>query len=148
MQPGLTADAIVVAHFAFIAFVLLGGLMVLWRRWIAALHLPALAWGAYTELTSTVCPLTPLENALRQAAGQAGYGGDFVGHYLVGLIYPPGLTPSIQLVIGIALLAFNACVYALAWRRARRPRGRHRMLRFNWRRACGAPARSSAPPGR
>ena len=66
------------------------------------MHLPAAAWAAYTEFSGTICPLTPLENALRQRAGDAGYAGGFVEHYLIPLIYPAGLTPSIQLGAGIA----------------------------------------------
>jgi len=132
MLARLLADGIVVLHLAFIAFVFVGGVAV-WRRPIVALfHLPALAWGVYVELTATVCPLTPLENALRHAAGQAGYEGTFVEHYVLPIVYPPGLTPGVQAMLGAALIALNGAVYALAWRRARS------------RRACGAPTRSSA----
>jgi len=117
MGARLLADLVVLFHFAFIAFVVAGGLLVLWRpRW-AWFHLPALAWGTYTELTATICPLTPLENALRREAGTAGYTGGFVEHYVVPTIYPAGLTPSAQAWIGAALIAINATLYALAWRR-------------------------------
>ena len=130
------ADAVVVLHLAFIAFVFAGGVLVCWRPLVALLHLPALAWGVYVELTATICPLTPLENALRRAAGDAGYAGTFVDRYVAPVVYPPGLTPDTQAVIGAALVALNAGLYALAWRRARS------------RRACGAPTRSSALQGR
>src|SRR6185369_6080685 len=117
MIARLFADAIVVLHLAFIAFVFLGGFLV-WRRPVAALaHLPALAWGIYVELTATVCPLTPLENALRHAAGQAGYAGTFVDRYVAPIVYPPGLTPGMQAMLGAILIASNAVLYALAWRR-------------------------------
>jgi hypothetical protein len=114
------ADAVVLFHFAFIVFVLAGGLLVLQRTWWAALHLPAAAWGAYTEFTATICPLTPLENALRRSAGQAGYEGGFVEQYLIPVIYPAGLTPALQLWLGLAVVAVNAIVYAVAWRRRAR----------------------------
>jgi hypothetical protein len=113
------ADAVVLVHLAFILFVLLGGVLVLRHPRIAWLHVPALAWGVYTELTSTVCPLTPLENVLRRAAGEEGYAGTFVDRYLVPLIYPPGLTPGMQVGIGAGLLAANIVLYAVALRRAR-----------------------------
>ena len=71
----------------------------------AALHLPAVAWGAFTEFTGTVCPLTPLENSFRRAAGAAGYEGGFIEHYIVPLIYPAGLTPRVQVVLGLVVLA-------------------------------------------
>jgi hypothetical protein len=113
----LLADATVAFHFAFIAFVVLGGLFVLRKRWIAWLHLPAVAWVVYLELAGAICPLTPLENALRARAGEAGYEGGFIEHYLMAIIYPAGLTPQVQVVLGVAVLALNAVVYAVAWRR-------------------------------
>jgi len=113
------ADAVVVSHLAFIAFVLAGGVLVItWRRRVAWLHLPAVAWAAYAEFTATICPLTPLENALRLRAGQSGYAGGFVEHYLIPIIYPAGLTPNAQGVLGAVVIAVNLLFYAIAWRRA------------------------------
>lgn len=116
MSPSLLADLVLVGHLAFLAFVILGGFLV-WR-WprVAVLHLPALTWGGWIELTGGVCPLTPLENRLRRAAGEAGYQDSFIEHYLVPVIYPPGLTHEIQIGLGVALLVGNAAVYAWAWR--------------------------------
>ena len=119
MSARVLADVVLAAHFAFIAFVVAGGLLVLWRRAIALVHLPAVAWAAYTEFTSTICPLTPWEQALRARAGEAGYTGGFVEHYLLPLIYPEALTPRVQLALGLAVLALNAGVYALVWWRKR-----------------------------
>lgn len=118
MIARLGADMVVLLHAAFIAFVVLGGLLALRDvRW-AWLHLPAAAWGAYAEITATVCPLTPLENALRQRAGGAGYDGGFVEHYLIPLIYPAGLTPAHQRWIGVLVIAVNLAAYAFVlWRR-------------------------------
>lgn len=117
MRDRLLADAVVVVHLAFILFVLFGGLLVLWRPRVAWLHLPALAWGIYAEATSTICPLTPLENALRRAAGEAGYAGGFVEEYVIRVIYPPGLTPAIQVAIAVGLVVLNVAVYALVLHR-------------------------------
>ena len=116
MCDRLLADAVVVVHFAFIAFVVAGGLLVIVKRWWALLHLPAAAWAAYTEFTGTICPLTPLENELRRKAGEAGYAGGFVEHYLIPLIYPAGLTASTQFWLGLAVIGVNVFVYAMAWR--------------------------------
>ncbi|QQX84265.1 DUF2784 domain-containing protein [Cupriavidus necator] len=113
------ADLVVIVHGLFILFVVAGGLLVLrWPR-VAWLHLPAAAWGVLIEWSGGICPLTPLENTLRQAAGQAGYSGGFVERYLLPLIYPAGLTPAVQLWLGAVVLALNVAVYALWWRRRR-----------------------------
>ena len=108
----LAADAVLIVHLAFIVFVALGGFAVLrWPR-LAFAHLPAVAWGAALELNGWLCPLTPLENALRRAAGESGYAGGFIEHYLIALIYPSGLTPTIQLWLGLGVLAINLPIYA------------------------------------
>ncbi|AYC33610.1 DUF2784 domain-containing protein [Pseudomonas cavernae] len=118
----LAADAVVVVHGLFILFVLCGGLLVLrWPR-LAWLHLPAAGWGALVELRHLVCPLTPLENSLRQAAGEAGYATGFVEHYLIPLIYPPGLTVQVQLWLGGAVILVNLVVYGWLWLRWRKGR--------------------------
>jgi hypothetical protein len=113
----LLAELVVLVHFGFIVFCAFGGLLFLrWRRapW---LHVPALAWGVGIELTGQVCPLTPLENWLRGAAGRPGYGGGFVEHYLIPVIYPTSLTREIQLLLAVFLVLANAAIYFIAWRR-------------------------------
>jgi hypothetical protein len=71
------------------------------------------------ELRGWICPLTPLENSLRASAGQAGYAGGFIEHYLLPVLYPAGLTGGIQLVLGALVIAVNAVVYAMLLRRWR-----------------------------
>jgi hypothetical protein len=120
MLLGWAADAVLVIHLTFIAFVLLGGLLV-WR-WtcLAWVHLPAAAWGATVELLHLQCPLTPLEIRLREAAGQAGFEGGFIAHYLIPVIYPTGLTPRIQLGLGVLVVLLNGLIYARLLLRIRR----------------------------
>lgn len=113
------ADLTVLLHFAFILFVVTGGLLVLRRPKLAFLHVPAVLWGATTEFTGWICPLTPLEVALRVRAGEEGYAGGFIEHYLIALIYPDGLTPDIQILLGLAVVAVNGAVYGIVWRRHR-----------------------------
>jgi hypothetical protein len=116
------ADLTVVLHLGFIAFVVCGVFLVVrWPRLLIP-HLGCVVWGAYTEFTATVCPLTPLENHFRRLAGEAGYAGGFIEHYLWPLIYPAGLTPAIQVGLGIGVLVLNAAGYTLLWRRWRRGR--------------------------
>jgi Protein of Unknown function (DUF2784) len=115
----LLAGAVVVLHLGFVLFVAAGGLLVWRRRRWAWAHLPALAWGVWIELSGGICPLTPLENALRRLGGEAVYSGDFVGHYLLPVLYPEGLDRGIQAALAAGVLALNAGVY---WRVLRRPR--------------------------
>jgi hypothetical protein len=106
------ADIVLVLHFGFVLFVGLGGFLVLrWPR-VAWIHLPAAAWGIAIEFGGWICPLTPLENRLREAAGEATYRGDFIAQYLMPVIYPEGLTRETQIAIGLTALAANAAIYA------------------------------------
>ena len=114
MAASLAADAVLLLHFAFILFVVSGAVLVLWRPRFACLHLPALAWAVWISATHGICPLTPLENSLRRAAGEAGYSGSFIDHYLMPLIYPDGLTPEHQVWIALALVGSNALLYGWA----------------------------------
>ena len=114
------ADLIVLLHFAFVAFVVLGGLLALrWPR-VAWLHIPAVIWGVLVEFTGWICPLTPLENRLREASGGSAYQGDFIAHYILPALYPDGLTRQDQLLLGVIALAFNLVVYAFVLLRHRR----------------------------
>lgn len=116
------ADAVLVLHFGFIAFVALGGLLVFrWPR-VAWVHIPCALWGVAIEFGGWICPLTPLENRLRTLAGEAVYHGDFIARYLTPVIYPEGLSREAQLVLGLAALVVNVAIYAFVWRRGR-PRG-------------------------
>ncbi len=119
MQAGLLADLVLFAHLGFIAFAMFGALCALRWAWTPFVHLPALGWAAYIELSSGVCPLTPLENSLRQTAGELSYPSSFIEHYLVPLIYPPGLTTGAQARLAAGLLLFNGLLYAFILARRR-----------------------------
>jgi Protein of Unknown function (DUF2784) len=117
MPYGVLADLVLVVHLGFVLFVALGGLLVLrWPR-LAWIHLPAAAWGALIEFTGGICPLTPLENRLRVLAGEAGYAGGFVEHYVTAVLYPDGLTRGAQVVLGVLVLLVNAVIYRRLLRR-------------------------------
>jgi hypothetical protein len=115
----LLADAVLVLHLAFILFVVLGGFLVLRCPRVAWLHVPVFLWGAAIEFGGWICPLTPLEKWLRELGGEGAYAGGFIEHYLIALIYPEGLTRSIQLLIGAGVLAINAAIYLRLWQRRR-----------------------------
>ena len=115
----IAADAVMLVHFCFIAFALLGSFLAL--RWFRViwLHVLALAWGIWIEASGRICPLTPLENHFRELAGQTTYGEGFITHYLGPVIYPAGLTRSTQFMILGVLVAVNAVGYGLVIRQRR-----------------------------
>ena len=115
----ILADAVVVLHFAFVLFVVLGGLLALrWPR-AAWFHLPAAIWGAGIEFLGGICPLTPLEIRLRRLGGEAGYSGGFVEHYILPVLYPEALTRDIQYMLGGIVIVLNLVVYGMLLRRRR-----------------------------
>ena len=117
------AEAVVVFHFAVVIFVVAGGLLVVWRRRVAWVHLPVIAWVIFAECFQRMCPLTFLENWLRHRGGDVGvYSGDFVGHYIWPILYPSGLTPQVQVAFGILVFVINAALYARAFQLMRRRR--------------------------
>ncbi len=122
MTLRLAADAVLLLHAGFIAFALLGALGALRWRWWPLLHLPAAAWGVWVSASGTVCPLTPLENSLRHAAGQAGFEGSFIEHYLLAVIYPDGLTRPVQWALAAVVLLVNLALYTWVWRGWRKRR--------------------------
>jgi len=111
----LLIDIVIIFHLVFIIFVVFGGLLLLVdRRW-ALIHLPAAVWGALVEFMDFFCPLTPLENWLRKIGGRTVYMDDFIEHYLLPVIYPIGLTPSIQVMLGFFVIVINFLVYLLVF---------------------------------
>ena len=116
------ADLVVVLHSFFVLFVLLGGFLVLWKPSVAWYHLPAVFWAAWLEFSGWICPLTPLENLLRQKGGVAGYNVGFVEHYIVPILYPTSLTRQMQFTLGMIVLSLNIGVYFTVWMRMRKLR--------------------------
>ena len=117
LGSGNLATLVVLGHFAFLLFVMFGGLVAL--RWPRATwaHIPCFLWGSWIELSGGICPLTPLENRLRRAAGDGEYLGSFIEHYILPVMYPPGLTRSVQLALAAGLLILNVAIYAWVIRR-------------------------------
>jgi len=113
MLTRVAADFVVIIHFGFIVFVVLGGLLVF--RWpkLMWLHLPAVAWGVVIEFAGFICPLTPLENRLRIAAGESGYSGGFIDQYLIPVVYPDGLNRPTQIALGILVVSINLVLYGV-----------------------------------
>jgi Protein of Unknown function (DUF2784) len=122
MAYAFLADAVLVLHGLFIFWVVFGGLAVIARPLLAWLHVPAVAWAAWVSWSGSYCPLTPLEQSLRRATGQAGYEGGFIEHYVGALIYPEGLTANLQMLYGATVLVINLALYAVAITRAARRR--------------------------
>ena len=123
------ADAVIVLHFAFIAFAVMGAAFLLWRRiprWFAIVHLGAAAWASYVMFSGRICPLTPLENHLRTLGGEAGYSGGFIERYVIAIIYPSGLTRNTQILLGVGVLVINVAIYAYVVLRKRSSSARRR----------------------
>jgi hypothetical protein len=114
------ADTVLLIHAAFVVFVVVGGFLVIRWHWLAKVHLPVAAWGALIEFVGWVCPLTPLENWLRDRAGQAGYTGGFVEHYVLRSLYPGDIPPIVRWALGTFVVVINVLVYAYIWKRRRR----------------------------
>ena len=113
----LAADAVVFIHLGFVLFVVAGALLVFRWRWIALLHVPAVVWGVLLEFRGWLCPLTPLEQALRVAGGEAGYSGGFVEQYILPILYPAGLDSRLQIALGTFVIVVNVLFYGgLLWR--------------------------------
>jgi hypothetical protein len=107
----LFADLVVLIHLAFVLFAVLGALLIIRWRKVLWLHLPAAVWAAWIEFSGKICPLTPLENWLRMQGGGSGYAGGFVGHYLMPILYPSGLTPKVQFILGGVVIGVNLIIY-------------------------------------
>ncbi|HMA61371.1 MAG TPA: DUF2784 domain-containing protein [bacterium] len=120
MIYSILADLIIVFHFLFIAFVVAGAFLVLKWHWVIYIHIPAAIWGVLIEIEQWICPLTPLEVRLRMAAGESFYEGGFIAHYLVPIIYPPGLNRAMQISLAIFVIVVNVGVYGYyVWKRIR-----------------------------
>ena len=118
----LFADIIVLFHFTFIVFAIMGGLLVLKWPWVIWIHLPSAMWATVIVLFGWVCPLTPLENMLRRINEDEAYTGGFIEHYIIPIIYPSGLTRELQITLGIFLVLLNVIVYTFVYRHWRRHR--------------------------
>ncbi len=125
MIYALAADFVVAVHFAFIVLVAIGGFLALIWRWVAFVHIPAAIWGAAISLFGGLCPLTPLERHFRIAAGQHGYDGGFIDHYLLAVIYPAGLDRTMQISIGVLVIGINLALYAILVYRTMRARNKN-----------------------
>ena len=111
MPYGIIADIVVWVHLAFVIFAVMGAILILWRRWMIWLHIPAVLWAIWIEFSGGMCPLTPLENWLRIKGGQGAYEGDFVASYLLPILYPAGLTRNVQFILALMVIGINIVIY-------------------------------------
>ena len=118
----LLADLLLGVHLLFVVFATLGALLLIRWPWVVWGHLPAVGWAAWIEFSGKICPLTPLESALRIRGGGSGYDGGFVGQYILGLLYPLGLTRRIQIVLGALVLVINVAIYGYVFYRRKKQR--------------------------
>jgi hypothetical protein len=111
------SNLVLIAHLAFVLFVVLGGFLVLEWKSLAWIHVPTFFWGALIELAGWVCPLTPPENWLWEKDGGLVYRTDFIEHYILSLLYPTILTQNSQIILGLFVLSFSLGLYGwIFWR--------------------------------
>lgn len=105
------ATTLALTHLAFILFVAIGAFVVLRWRWVMYLQLPAAMWGAAIEIAQWECPLTRWENLALRRAGESGYSEGFIAHHIFGLIYPNGLSRSVEVALAVFVTVVNSAVY-------------------------------------
>ena len=115
----LFANLTLIIHLTFILFVIFGGLLFFIFPKNIYIHLPALLWGIYIEITNSVCPLTYLENWFLYKGEITTYSNDFINNYFFPIIYPEGLTNEIQIYLGISLIVINILIYGLIYKNFR-----------------------------
>ncbi|WP_455218108.1 DUF2784 domain-containing protein [Kaarinaea lacus] len=111
----ILAEIVVLLHFLFIIFSVLGGILTIWKKWMPYFHIPAALWGSFIIIMGWTCPLTPLENFLRSAGNAESYAGGFIAHYVIPVIYPEGLSRELQVSLGLIALAINVVIYFCVW---------------------------------
>ena len=109
------ADLVLILHFCYVIFVIFGGLLILRWKWIIWLHIPAVIWAVFVEFFQLFCPLTTLENRLKELGGEQGYQGGFIEYYVSAILYMP-ITPQIQIMLGVAVILINLLVYWYVFR--------------------------------
>ena len=123
----LAADAILLLHVLFVAFVVIGMVLIFigkvrvwsWVRnpWFRLTHLAAITVVVAQSWLGLICPLTTIEMALRSRAGDALYSGSFIAHWLETILYYQ-LQPWVFVV---CYMAFGAVVVvSWFWIRPRR----------------------------
>ncbi len=112
----LAADTVLMVHMGFLVFIVAGGLLVRRCRGVAGIQLAAVAYGGLIQLIGFTCPLTPFEKDLRHAAGDAGYDGGFIDHYVTSVLYPGELTPAVKVAMVALVAVANVAVYTWALR--------------------------------
>jgi hypothetical protein len=113
MRSGLNrvaADAVLLAHFAFVLFAVFGAFLLAHSLWIW-LHVAAVLWSSIVNLANWTCPLTPVEQGFRRRVG-ASYEGGFIQHYVGSAVYPAGMPRRLELIAGVSILVWNVVVYA------------------------------------
>lgn len=109
----ILADLVVLLHLSFILFVLFGALLVFKYPRMVWIHLPVAIYGTLITFYRWLCPLTPLENHLRSLAGEQGYEGGFIAHYILPVIYPSGVTEGLTITMGLFVIVWNGIFYGL-----------------------------------
>jgi hypothetical protein len=117
----IVVAVVVVAHFAFIGYLVVGGLVALrWPRTIF-LHILAVVWGVGSLSLHLQCPLTDLERWARARAGMAPLPSDgFIAHYITGVLYPADAVGVVEAVVfTVVIVSWALLAYAVVRGRRR-----------------------------
>jgi hypothetical protein len=113
VRKSVSADVVLVFHFLFALFAVLGGFFALIDRRVIFVHIPVVVWSSVVNLANWTCPLTPLEKNLRQRAGQRAYEGSWTQNYIEPLVRPLGMPRRMELLAGVAIIVWNLAVYGV-----------------------------------
>ncbi len=104
------ADAVLIVHLVYIAWVIFGAIFTRGRPWLGGIHIATIVWGIITETTAAPCPLTVAENRCEAQAGILPYHGPFLLHCLDATIYP-NVPLALLVTVAVLVCAFNLGVY-------------------------------------
>lgn len=107
----LAVYGLILFHMAFVAFAVLGGVLLLRYPALWPWHLPVLVWALLVEVMQWPCPLTACENTLRRKAGMPTYSAGFVEHYLLASLFRGSRRTQFEIMLSIAVFVMNISLY-------------------------------------
>ena len=117
----MVAEAVVLLHLGFLAYMVLGGFLALRRFGLIWPHVGVIVYSFYVTLTSFTCPATTLEKWLLEKGGVTPYEGSFIHQYLRGRLYPAEFETAVWIGCMAVAVASWVLVLTRRWSNARAP---------------------------